>query len=199
MGTVAGGGSTSWVGGFTARFGPRRSLAQGLAGPARAPSVDPPLAPLVGTNGASSAGVLSSTHNTEPSVRERIPVVTDAGHAQPFARLDHREVDPDRQVRQPRAVGQGLCLAQPADGRPEVISLTPVERLLAQTECPAGPPADLDHDQRRRRPGVDREEIHLVSPEPEVPAEHAPAGGRELFCYGIFGRVAQSLGWGPKR
>jgi hypothetical protein len=49
------------------------------------------------------------------------------------------------------------------------------------------------------RPGVDREEIHLVSPEPEVPAEHAPAGRRELVCDGIFGRGAQSLGLRPKR
>jgi hypothetical protein len=35
MGTVTRVGSTSWVGWFTARFGPRRSLAQGLAGPTR--------------------------------------------------------------------------------------------------------------------------------------------------------------------
>jgi hypothetical protein len=107
-------------------------------------------------------------------------VVTNPGRDQSstltFARLDDDQVDPDWKAGQRRAIGQSVRLGQPAYGRSEVASLAPVERLLGDTECPTRPPANLDNDDRGRGSRIDRQDIDLVSPKPEIASEDRPAG-----------------------
>ncbi len=51
-----------------------------------------------------------------------------------------------------------------------------IDRLLGQAEVARSPPAHLDDHQRGRRPGIDRDEVQLVSPDMDVPTEDRPAG-----------------------
>jgi len=73
------------------------------------------------------------------------------------------KVDPNREPGNKRTVGQRGQLVQAANGGPQVRPLAPVEGLLAQTECPARPPANLDDDQ---------------AADESAPPEPAPTPGR---------------------
>ena len=60
-------------------------------------------------------------------------------------------------------------------GSAKVAALAVVERLFREAEIASAPPADLDHDERRRRTRVDRHEVELVATDMDVPGEDGPA------------------------
>jgi hypothetical protein len=100
----------------------------------------------------------------------RVPVV-----AHPVARLHDDQIEPQRQVRQQRTVGQRATLEKAVRRRADARALPVVDGLFGQAEVTTGPPADLDGDQLARRSRVDRHEIQLVTADVDVPRQDRPA------------------------
>ena len=101
------------------------------------------------------------------------------GSPPPTRRLDHDQVEPDRQPRQVDAVGQHASIEQAVRRHPDVRPLAVVDGLLRQPEAPRRAPADLDDHERGRRTRVDRHEIELVAADMDVPGQDGPARRRE--------------------
>ena len=101
--------------------------------------------------------------------------------AQAIARLDHDQVEAQRQVWQLRTIGQDAALEQPVRRGPDPRSLAAVHRLLGQPETPAPAPANLDDDERAWWAGIDGDEIELETTDPDVPRNDRPAGGGQPF------------------
>ena len=102
------------------------------------------------------------------------------------------QVDPDRQSWDRPSIGQAV-LEQPANCRPQVGSLTMVERLLGKAEIPSAAPANFDDDQARRRTRVDRHEIELVATDMDVPGQDGPTFFAQPSGDQLLGGVTRQL------
>src|SRR5256714_10796088 len=168
-----------WVagGGRAAALRGRRSVAQGSA-------LTRPRRPPRAAAGGSAA--------------QDVPVVPDSRPGRAVDRgLDEHEIEAEREVRQQSAVGKPAAVEQPERGVANPAPFPPVERLLSEAEVAPRSPTDLDRDQHRRRPRVDRDDVQLAPTHADVAGQHGPAGRRKVVCDGDFGRVAQHLPRGP--
>ena len=95
--------------------------------------------------------------------------------------------------------GSDAAVEQPVRGRPDAGALAVVDGLLGQAEVAAGPPADLDDDQRRGRTRVDRHEVELVATDMDVPGQDGPAGFREPRSDERLGGITRLLRRRPRR
>ncbi len=117
----------------------------------------------------------------------------------PVARLDHHEVEPQRQVRQERAVRQAASFEQAVRRGADPDALPAVHRLLWEPECPAGAPANLDRDEHPRRAGINRDQVQFKPSDVDVAPQDRPAGGRQAVGDPLLGGVAEVLGIGSHR
>ena len=113
--------------------------------------------------------------------------------AEAIAGLDDDQVEPERQPRHRRSIRQHAPIEQPVGGRPDADALAMVDGLLGEAEVPAGPPANLDDDERRGRTRVDRHEVELVATDMDVPGQDGPAGVRESRSDERLGGIARLL------
>jgi hypothetical protein len=102
------------------------------------------------------------------------------------------QIDPDRQSRDGSSVRQAI-LEQSTDGRPQVASLSVVERLLGEPEVASAAPADFDDDQARRLTGVDPIEFALVATDVDVPGQDGPAFLAQPSGNQLLGGVTRQL------
>lgn len=105
----------------------------------------------------------------------------------------------DDEVHPGRQPGEGYLphppgLAQAPDRRSEVGPLPPVQCLVGESEVAPAAPADLDDHELGRRPGIDRHEVQLASPGPDVPGEDRPARGDQPLGDPLLGVVSGLLG-----
>lgn len=111
----------------------------------------------------------------------------------------------DYQVEAPREGGQGLAVGQDAQvtererGAVQSRALPAVHRLLGEAEITARPPANLDDHERRRRPGLDGEQVDLRPSHPELACEDGPALRLQPGSHNGFGIVAGPLRRCPPR
>jgi hypothetical protein len=103
-----------------------------------------------------------------------VPVVPDA-----IAGLDDHEIEAQGQPRHGRSIRQDAPIEQPVSSGPDANTFSTIDGLLGEAEVPTGPPADLDHYQRRGRTRIDRHEVELVTADMDVPGQDGPAGVRE--------------------
>ena len=68
-----------------------------------------------------------------------------------------------------------------------------VDRLLGQAEVPVPAESDLDEHENRRRTRVDRDDVQLGAPDPDLATENRPAGCGELGGDEQLGRIAPTL------
>jgi DNA-binding PadR family transcriptional regulator len=115
-----------------------------------------------------------------------------------FGLHDHK-VEPQRQMRQGRAIGQRTAIEQAECGRPNAGALAVIDRLLWQAEPASGAPADLDDHERGRRTRVDRHEIELVATDMDVPGQDGPTGFREARGDEALGGITRLLCRRPHR
>jgi hypothetical protein len=111
-------------------------------------------------------------------------------------RLDHDEIDSQRQGREFAAAGEAVR-EQPTDGGTKVRALAVVDGLLPQPEGARGTPAHLDDHEDGGRAGVDRDEIELAPPDSHVPAQDRPAVTLQLSRDRRLGCIAVVLGCRP--
>ena len=97
------------------------------------------------------------------------------------------------------AVGQGARRGEASERRPEVAPLPPVECLLGEPEVAPRAPADLDQDDRPGWPRVERDQVDLLAPEPDVPSEDRPAEGHEVVGDQVLGGIPGALHRRPTR
>jgi len=126
-------------------------------------------------------------------------VVTDDLRPAGRTRFDHDEIHARGECRQRTSVGQPAITDEPRHGSPQTQLLAPVERLLADAEVPAGAPPDLDHNELPGRAGIDRHEIQLISPDPDLPREHRPTRLGEPIGDQLLSRITVSLCGGALR
>lgn len=119
--------------------------------------------------------------------------------ADPIARLDHDQVEAQRQMRQQRAVRQRAAFEEPIGGGPYVEPFPGIDGLLRQPERTAGAPANLDGHEHPGRARVDRDQVQLITPDVDVPPEDRPAAGRQAIGDQLFGGISGVLGVGPHR
>lgn len=125
------------------------------------------------------ASVATHGHKGTTTSQLQRPVMARAeGPAGGTGRLDHDEVDTDRQGRQRRPARQPV-LEEAPQGCPKVGSLAMVDRLLGQAEGPRATPPNLDDHEGPRRTRVHGDEIELAPADPHLATEDCPAGGLE--------------------
>jgi hypothetical protein len=61
----------------------------------------------------------------------------------------------------------------------EAAHLRPVDALLRRAEQARPEAADLDHDQRGRRPGIQGQQVDLVTTDTQVAGQDPPASGAQ--------------------
>jgi len=117
----------------------------------------------------------------------------------PVARLDHHEVEPQRQTWDGLSVGERAAVEQAVRRGPDPRPLAVVHRLLGKPERAAGPPPNLDHDQGSWRARVDRHEVELVATDMDVPGQNGPTGIRETCRDNRLGGITRPLGRRSRR
>jgi hypothetical protein len=115
--------------------------------------------------------------------------------AHPATRFEHDEVEAERQARQ-RLAGQRAVVQQAVRAGADPRSLSMVHRFLGQPEFACAAPANLDHDKRGRRAGINRDEVQLEAAHPHVAPEDRPPCRLEPARDFILGGVTASLSIG---
>ena len=108
-------------------------------------------------------------------------------------RLEHDDVEPERESRERFSATQRSPIQQAVRPRPDPRPLPMVDRLLGQPEFAGAPTSDLDHDQRGRRNWIDRNQVQLEATHPHVAREDPPPCGFQPARDLILGSVASSL------
>lgn len=125
---------------------------------------------------------------------QRMAMVTD-----PVARLDHDQVETQRQMRQERPIRQRATLKQAIGSGPDADPLPGIDGLLRQPEGATGTPANLHRDKHPGRAGIDRDQVQFMAADVDVPPEDRPTGGRQAIGDQLFGGISGLLGIGPHR
>jgi hypothetical protein len=115
----------------------------------------------------------------------------------PVARLHYDQIEPKRQMRQRRTVRQGATLEESEGRRPDPRPLAVIDGLLGQAEVSASAPANLDGNERGRRPRIDGHDVQLVAADADVPGQDRPTGRGQSVGDELFGSIPRSLGIGP--
>jgi hypothetical protein len=121
-------------------------------------------------------------------------VVADARRSAISARLNHHEVEPQREARKTLTTRQSANLDQRIGRTPEVRSLAMIDGLLGESEVAARAPAHLDDDEEGGGTRVDRHEIELVATDMDVPGQDGPAALGQQDGDQLFGGITRLLG-----
>src|SRR4051812_42627028 len=134
---------------------------------------------LLSARGGPAAAGSVARAPSEPTCLRRDRAVVPDRQRSVWAGIDRDQVHPQRHGRQARSVGQRPRLEQRGHRATQGAPLAVVERLLRETEVTTPASPHLDDDEPRRRAGIDRDEVELVTTEADVAAKDDPAGGRE--------------------
>ncbi len=107
--------------------------------------------------------------------------------------VDGDQVHAEGSPGQPRPVRQAGPRSQDTDDPAQRQSLPVIQRLLRKPEVPATSTPDLDHDERSWRAGIQRQQINLVAPQPEVSGEDGPAGRDQPIRDELLSRITDLL------
>lgn len=108
----------------------------------------------------------------------------------PIARLDHHQIEAQRQVREQRPIGQRAALQQAVCGGSHAEPFSSVDGLFRQAEGTAGAPANLHRYKHVRRAGIHCNQVQLIPPDVDVPAEDRPSGGYQTVGDQLLSRIS---------
>jgi hypothetical protein len=107
------------------------------------------------------------------------------------ATIESDEVDAPSVVRrQDAAIGESSIGAEGVHGPIEPADLGLVEALLLGPEARRSAAADLDHDDHRRRAGIESHDVELVAADTDLPGEDDPSLATQLVSGHGLGGVA---------
>ena len=124
---------------------------------------------------------------------ERGTVMADPGLPSADARLDHDEVEAQREAWDRIPVRQDASVQQAVGRLTHSSALAVIDCLLGVTEVPPGTPTDLDHDQCAGRRRIHGDHVQLAPTDVHIAREDGPAGGDERLDDERFRRVAGDL------